>query len=247
MRPPGFHVGVAVFLVLAAPVLFAQSIVSESDGRAAMSHYRTAQELLAREQWEKAAAAFADAIKLDPLFIDAHYGRGQAFMGLQRYRSAIQAFEGALGASRALHGLRDSHRTNVDRQIEDEIRELRDQLRRTQSVKGGVAMRTTQLEERIRDLERQKSSLGGPFEAPAVISLALGSAYFRNGDRAEAEALWDDAVRVNNRLGEAWNNLAAIYLTSGRKKNAEAAVRNAERAGFRVNPRLKDDVAKMPP
>ena len=107
-------------------------------------------------------------------------------------------------------------------------------------------MRTTQLEDRIRDLERQKSSVSGPFEAPAVVLLSLGSAHFRNGDRVKAEEYWDDAVRVNSSLGEGWNNLAAIYLTSGRKKDAEIAVRNAERAGFPVNPRLKDDIAQMP-
>ncbi|MFN2447783.1 MAG: hypothetical protein ABR606_19630 [Vicinamibacterales bacterium] len=52
-------------------------------------------------------------------------------------------------------------------------------------------------------------------------------------------------MKVNRGLGEAWNNLAVIYLGSGRKKAAEDAVRSAERAGFRVNPRLKDDIRAM--
>jgi len=233
----------ALFCVSVAAV--AQTLAADQDRRDAVTRYRSGQELLANEQWEKAAAEFERAIKLDPLFTDAHYGRGQAYMGLQRYATAIQAFEQTIEAARTLYGLRDQNRAEVDRQLEDEIRELRDQLRRTQTLKGGVAMRTTQLEDRIRDLERQKSSLGGPFEAPAVVSLSLGSAYFRNGDRAKAEELWSDAVRVNSKLGEGWNNLAVIYLTSGRKKPAEDAVRNAEKAGYRVNPKLKDDIKAM--
>jgi Flp pilus assembly protein TadD len=51
---------------------------------------------------------------------------------------------------------------------------------------------------------------------------------------------------VNVKLGEAWNNLAVIYLQSGRKAMAEDAVTRAARAGFRVNPRLKDDIKRMP-
>lgn len=223
----------------------AQALASEQDRRDALTHYRSGQELLRSEQFDKAAVEFERAIKLDPLFTDAHYGRGQAYMGLQRYTTAIQAFEQTIEAAHTLYSLRDQNRAQVDHRLDDEIRELRDQLRRMQSVKGGVAMRTTQLEDRIRDLERQKSSLGGPFEPPAMVLLSLGSAHFRSGDRARAEELWSEAVRVNNKLGEGWNNLAAIYLTSGRKAQAEDAVRNAEKAGFRVNPKLKDDIKAM--
>ena len=201
---------------------------------------------MSAEQFEKAAVAFEAAIKADPLFTDAHFGRGQSYMGLKRYASAVQAFESTLEAARTLHSLRDKNRVAVDRQIDEELRELREQVRRTAELKGGgVAARTTQLEDRVADLERQKSSVGSPFEPPAGVSLSLGSAYFRNGDRAKAEEWWSAAVRVNSRMGEAWNNLAVIYLTSARKPQAEEAVRNAERAGFRVNPRLKDDIKAM--
>jgi tetratricopeptide (TPR) repeat protein len=238
---------VFVALLLLSASLSAQSLASDPNRREAIAHYREGQDQLHREQWEKAIVAFDRAIKLDPLLTDAHYGRGEAFMGLRRYASAAQAFERTIDAARTLHGLAERSRVEVDRQIDDELRELREQLRRTQALKGGVAgFRTTQLEDRVRDLQRQRSSLGQPFEAPAGVLLALGSAHFRNGDRVQAEAFWSDAVRINSRLGEGWNNLAVIYMTSGRRKDAEDALRNAERGGFRVNPRLKDDVARLP-
>ena len=235
-----------VFSTLLGSALAGQGLVSDQDRREALKHYRAGQELLTAEQWEKAAAAFAAAIEIDALFTDAHFGRGQAFMSLQRYASAVQAFEATIEAARTLHTLRDKNRVAVDRQIDDELRELREQQRRTETLKGGgVLARTTQLEDRVKDLERQKSSVGSGFEPPAGVALPLGSAYFRGGDRAKAEQWWLEAVRVNSRLGEAWNNLAVIYLTSDRKPQAEEAVRNAERAGFRVNPRLKDDIKAM--
>ena len=43
-------------------------------------------------------------------------------------------------------------------------------------------------------------------------------------------------------LGEAHNNLAVVYMLTGRIREAEAAVEKAEAAGFRVNPQLKKDI-----
>ena len=49
---------------------------------------------------------------------------------------------------------------------------------------------------------------------------------------------------MNPKFGEAHNNLAVIYMTSGRYKDAEAEVKAAEKAGFRVNPQFKEDLKK---
>ena len=40
------------------------------------------------------------------------------------------------------------------------------------------------------------------------------------------------------------NNLAARYLQTGRVPQAETEIKAAEKAGFRVNPQLKEDVKK---
>jgi tetratricopeptide (TPR) repeat protein len=221
----------------------AQSLASDTDRREALAHYRAGQEFLSAEAWEKAAVEFERAIKLDALFTDAHFGRGQAYMGLKRYASAIDAFNGCLEAARTLHGLQQKDRVGVDRQINDELRELREQQQRLASLRGGGTLaRATDMEQRIRELERSRSSVGGVFEPPATVSLSLGSAYFRSGNREAALRHWSDAVKVNPRLGEAWNNLAVLHLGAGEKARAEEAVKNAEKAGFRVNPRLKDDI-----
>jgi Tfp pilus assembly protein PilF len=103
------------------------------------------------------------------------------------------------------------------------------------------------MEFRLEDLERMR----GPnvFERPhipAELSLALGSAYFRNNQALDAEREWLTASTSNPRLGEAHNNLAALYAMTGRKQEAEQAVRAAERARFRVDPRLKDDIKRLP-
>jgi tetratricopeptide (TPR) repeat protein len=182
------------------------------------------------------------------LLTDAHYGLGQSYMGLRRYASAIQAFNGCIEAARRLHELRHKDRVSTDRAIDEEIRELKDSVRRVASGQvrvGQPQIKQTQLEQRIQELERSRSSLTANFEVPATVLLSLGSAHFRSGDRQAAEQYWTQSVAVNSRLGEGWNNLAVIYMGSGRKQAAEEAVKNAERAGFRVNPRLKEDIKAM--
>jgi len=103
-----------------------------------------------------------------------------------------------------------------------------------------------QLELRIADLERTRQRGPSAVEPPAELSLALGSAYFRSGDLIAAEREWKQALAVNGRLGEAHNNLAALYAMTGRKAEAQQSVKNAERAGFRVNPNLKTDIQRLP-
>ena len=47
---------------------------------------------------------------------------------------------------------------------------------------------------------------------------------------------------TNPKLGEAHNNLAALYLMTQKIEEAEKELDLAEKAGYHVNPRLKDDI-----
>lgn len=238
-----------LLLALGVPAT-AQQVADDQTRRQALTHYRAGNELLSGEQFEKAAGQFQKAIDTDPLLALAHYGLGQSYMGLRRYASAIQAYIGCREAYRRLAGLAQSDQVNVDRQRDEEIRELRESIRalqtgRLKTATGDPSQRILGLDARIRDLERLKQRNMDPSKPPGEVSLALGSAYFRNGDREPAEREWLLAVETNPALGEAHNNLAVIYLMSGRKKEAEAAVKAAEKARFPVNPKLKEDIRKM--
>src|SRR5690242_4836429 len=101
-------------------------IATEQNRREALQIYRVGMELLSHEQFEKAAEQFTRAIARDPLLTRAHYGAGQAYMGLRRYASAAKAYSDCLEAFRALQGLQISHRFEVEQQRDDEMRELRE-------------------------------------------------------------------------------------------------------------------------
>lgn len=235
--------------LLVAASAFAQ-FASEHDRQEALLHYRNGQELMNAEQFEPAAAEFQLAIDHDRLLTLAHYGLGRANMELHRFASAIKAFLGCREAFLMLDGMREGDRFAADRQRDDQIRELKEGMRRLQESNGGRQndLKILSVERQIEDLNQQgrNSRMKGAFAAPPEVSLSLGSAYFRNGQLEDAEREWKAAVAANSRFGEAHNNLAALYAMTGRKQDAEAAVRSAEKAGFHVNPHLKDDIKKLP-
>jgi len=233
-----------IIAALAAPAR-AQQIAAEPQRREALKFYRAGQELLSREQFEKAADEFSKAVHEDPLLTRAHYGLGQAYMALKRYASAAKAYGDCLDAFKTLHGLQQANRFEVERQRDDEMRELRENIRSL--LQAGQQLRATQAEARLRDLERQKTAIESAYQPPAAVLLALGSALYRNGNSAQATQYWETAIASDPKLGEAHNNLAVVYLEAGRVADAEREVRLAEKSGFRVNPRFKDDLKKASP
>jgi tetratricopeptide (TPR) repeat protein len=241
-------VAVVVMFVLSIASVANRQVADELARRQALERYRAGQELLTAERYEQAAAEFTAAVELDPMLALAHYGLGQAQMGLKRYASAVQAFTGARDAYARMSTLRQSDMMAAQRRLDDEMRELRDSLARVRSsqIKNAGPALEQQLERRLEELETMRKGHGTErFQAPAEVSLALGSAHYRNNQAPDAEREWRAAVEANPRLGEAHNNLAVVYMMTGRKKEAEDAVRAAERARFRVHPQLKEDIRKM--
>lgn len=113
---------------------------------------------------------------------------------------------------------------------------------RSSTSRGFSDTQIASVEARLDDLERYRKTNAGRFETPAELSLALGSAYFRSGSAEDAEREWKAAVAVNKRMGEAHNNLAALYMALGRLEEAESELKLAERAGYRVHPQFKKDL-----
>lgn len=240
-------------LALAAPLLAVQGPTPAPDAIAkqnrvqALDHYRAGLARMRAESWPEAEQEFRAAVGLDPLFVMAHYGLGQTRMALKRYPEAAEAFLSCREAHHKLAALQQTDRALADQRREDEIRELQESLRLFQSgtVKASnVRSMTLKLENRLQQLESDRRRGIQTIETPAEFSLALGSAYFRSGKLAEAEQAYRDAVKVNARMGEAHNNLAVVYMMTGRLEEAEKEMKAAEKAGYAVNPRFKDDLKR---
>jgi tetratricopeptide (TPR) repeat protein len=239
-----FATALVSLLTATAP---AQQIADDQNRREAVRHYRAGQEFMAGEKFDRAAEEFSKAIRNDRLFTLAYYFLGQAYGNQQRYARAIKAYEDCIEACRAIYALRQTNRFEVERRRDDDIRELREtvalaQMQSNRAAGSGLGLRAVQLEQQLQNLERTRTSIDGPFQPPAEALLALGSALFHNDQVEQAEFEWLAALQVNPRLGEAHNNLAVLYMRTGRLDAADQELKLAEKHGTRVNPQFKKDL-----
>jgi Flp pilus assembly protein TadD len=239
--------------MLAAAVVLVASVVAPAlaqpsrDHLEAMRHLRLGQENMHAEQWGKAEAEFVEAIKLEASLEMAHYGLGQVYMATKRFPEAVKAYLGCRDAFVSNTARRANNDLDAMRALDEEIRSLEDE--KTLLVTGRVTAMMSggpiDLDRRISDLKsRRFRDSKAPPDTPAWISIALGSAYFRAGSMADAEREYLQALKADSKLGEAHNNLAVVYMLTGRYPQADAEIKAAEKSGFRVNPQLKQDLKK---
>lgn len=240
MRHPFAVFGLAFALGLPGAVLAGP--VEESQRRKAIELYKKGEDLLKGEKFEQAAEQFKKAIELNKDLVYAHYGLGQSYMSLKRFPDAVQGFSGARDAYYRLASVKVSDRMAAEAvglQMVDEARSLTGvDGSGGRATNKGINMRLNVL----RDLEQTKRLDDGNPEPPAEISLALAGAWFRQGNLEEAEKENKNALKSRPDYGQAHNNLAVIYLMGGRIPDSRAAVGKAEKSGFTVNPKLKEEL-----
>jgi tetratricopeptide (TPR) repeat protein len=224
------------------------------DSDRARLHYRSGWEAFRIEHWDDAIKEFKAVVAIDAKYKLAYYGLGRSYMALKKFADAAAAYEECrdLYQSEASDKFRSAQEADRIRQgdldqinlaisaltsragnttsvatTSGQIRQLRDQAQRIQNK---------------REVINNNLSLGS--DVPAFVSLALGSAYFREAKFAEAEKALKETLDVDPKFGEAWNNLAALYLFTNRIEEADRAVASAEKVGYTVNPDMKADIKK---
>jgi tetratricopeptide (TPR) repeat protein len=235
------------YLALALSVLPAgsQDLADKQRRQDAFDRYQAGIKSMRSEAWDQAEREFKAAIRLDPLLTLAHYGLGQTYMAVKSYPDAVKAFEGCNEAYMKVASLQITDSALADQRRNDEIRELREAITAFQSgpLKSyQVQNQVLKLESRLNELERQKSRGPQAAEIPAEFSLALGSAHYRNGALPQAEEHYKAALKANPKMGEAHNNVAVVYMLTGRFDEAKAAIKLAEKSGFKVSPQFKTDL-----
>ncbi len=210
---------------------------------------------LRKEAFDAAAKSFEAAIAIDGSFDMAYYMLGRAHMARKQYAAAVYALEKCrdlhqADATRSFTSKQEGQRLRRER-----IAELDQLINDTQAAASrpenatrryGMLEQVRQYQERkrqIQDLDRSDDLSPARF-VPAFVSLSLGSAYFRSGKLAEAESAYLAALGADPKVAEAHNNLAVVYLETGRIADAERAIAAAERLGFHVPPALKEEVAR---
>jgi tetratricopeptide (TPR) repeat protein len=199
------------------------------------------------EAWEKAVRSFQSAIEIDASFEVPYYGLGRAFMSLKKFDYAIIAYEKCRELYRAQAGRQFTNAQEAQRYRQDRITEIDDQLRQAQSGPTTPARleMIRQLQNVRRDIQeniQRGNNMTIESSVPAWVSLSLGSAYFRAGKLPDAEREYKAAINADRRSGEALNNLAVVYLETGRYDLAQSTLQAAKKTGFKVNPELEKTI-----
>jgi tetratricopeptide (TPR) repeat protein len=218
-----------------------------ADRERARAQNRLGWEQMTSESWESAARYFQSAIDIDPAFEIPHYGLGRANMALKKFPAAVAAYARCRDLYRAQAGKIFTNQQEAQRYRRDRLTEIDEQIRQIQSGPQTVARidLLRQWQDTRRDVQERLQRGGDTtLEAnvPAWLSLALGSAYFRSGQLSDAEREYKAAIAADTRAGEAHSNLAVVYLETGRITEADAAIRAAKKAGFKVNPQLEQAI-----
>ena len=244
----------AVLAVVGIPS--AQGLKSASpEAQRANRHYAQGWSAMRAEDWAQAAREFQDAIDADREFRLAYYSLGRAEMGKRDFARAIAAYTKCRELYTNASGHQFSSQFDERRRIDDRILELQMALTQATSKSSGAntaqqsqSLMVRELQNEINRLQQARDrNISGTIEAtgpPFFVPMALGAAYYRSGQFADAEREYKGALAANAASGETHNNLAVLYLTTGRYDEAESEVRAAEKVGFKVNENLKGDIRK---
>jgi tetratricopeptide (TPR) repeat protein len=249
-----------LMLVLLTVLAIPSSVIAQvpksasPEAQRANQHYQRGWEAMRAEAWSEAAREFQQAIDNDPKFMLAYYSLGRAEMSLRDFPKAIDAYVKCRELYVAFGGERFTDQFEATRRLDDRLLELRTALNQA-NQRGGVRSQTQsqslmvrELQAQIERLEQARSrnlDLSVDAKVPYFVPHALGAAYFRSGRFADAEREYHTALEANPASGETHNNLAVLYLMTGRPADAQAAVKSAEKVGFKVHPNLKDDIEKQ--
>lgn len=217
------------------------------DRNRAMGPYKVGFENMRAEAWAEAAKSFQQAIDIDPSFDLAYYMLGRVRMQQKQYPDAVAAFTKVRDLTLAQAGRQFATAHDRQRDRRDKLTEIDEVIRITRQGPQTMQIQDQlrQLEERRRQLQesiQQGNDIAVDTTVPPYVSLSLGSAYYRSGNRAEAEKYYKEAIATDPKAAEAHNNLAVVYLETGRAAEAEKEVQAAERSGFKVHPQLKADI-----
>ena len=253
--------GILGLAMLALPLL-AQTNFNMDEKRLIESHkranplYLDGARLFAKGDLDKAEKKLQDALAIMPEHADASYVLAEVQLKRKDLPRALALILDAMKNYAFIANFHTfTHQQYLDRlrqqrqSLEAQRLEILDNLSRLPARSRPDSTPGTQAIARsIQEIDQRLSQPIPPtFEIPADYHFIHGNVLFQMGKRADAEASYQEAIRLDPSHGRAYNNLALVLFSLGRYHEALDCLLRAEGAGVKVNPEFKRDlIAKIP-
>jgi tetratricopeptide (TPR) repeat protein len=200
---------------------------------------------------EKARESFDKALQSVSVFPDAHIGLGQIAMAEKEFERALVHFEQARDGYAELGASLLDIRMKRYASAQSQIASLDDQIRHLESTtsaqtRGGTAAggQNAITIGKMRNLQQQLLAIEPPnpdeaTEPPGEIFFYIGNALFQLNRPDDALGAWETCRERSPKFAMVYNNLALIYMQTGRLEEAKKSLIKAEELGFPVNPQFK--------
>ena len=164
--------------------------------------------LHAEEAWTEAAKAFQQAIDIDRNYEGAYHGLGLASMRLKKYSEAIGAYLKCRDLYRAQAGKQFANRQDAQRYRQDRLTEIDEVIRQFQGAPdaghpGSIAAAQSAATGHPGVHHAREQHDRSRTRCRPSSTLALGSAYFRTEQLADAEREYKAAIAADPKSGEA--------------------------------------------
>ena len=222
--------------------------------------YLSGAELFAKGKLDMAEKKLLECLNTMPGHADASYLLAQIHLRRKELSLALEAINTAEKNYAANARFQNfSHQDYLDRlrQQREGLEAQRTQIeRKIQAMAGSSNPEKGRLEQEvqlfvqsIREIDRRLNSpVASAIEVPADYFYIHGNVLFQSGSPVGAAAQYREAIRLDPRHGNAYNNLALALFSLGKHREALDYLLQAEAAGVKVNPEFKKAIeTKTPP
>jgi tetratricopeptide (TPR) repeat protein len=261
-KTAGFVIGMIGVVALALP-LFTQKDFNMDEKALVMSFkranplYLEGSKQFAKGNLEKAEIKLSAALEIMPVHADASFVLAQLQLKRKEFSRALASIA---DAEKNFASISQFHNITYQQYLQDlrqKRQDLQEQLGRMEDALRNVSSdQKGSLEEAMRGVSSSiqqidlllKSPVPTAIEIPADYFYIHGNILYQIGMLDDAAARYQEALRRDPRLGNAYNNLALVSFSRGRYEDALNCLLRAEGAGVKINPEFKKTVlAKIAP
>jgi tetratricopeptide (TPR) repeat protein len=248
----------AIALLLLLPVLWGDASLSvraeeAPDGQKVMlarSHFDKGMKLLGKGSEKEGEDELEESLRIFPDFADADIQLGNLAMRRKEYGPALELYVQARTALEHLQGISRQQEVERHRRMQESIdilQERIEQLRRSQRPgdAGQIDAATLRMEKLRQEMTKTAPTDEPPI--PAQLHFLIGTARMSLERYDEAIEDYSRALGLRPGYGEVHNNLAVIYLYRKDYARAWEHLHAAEKAGIRINPQFREELAVVSP